>query len=702
MDLQKFYDVRNLNAVLDGMNVPTFVIDAEHKILFWNNALEQMTGIPEEDVMGTSNQWRGFYPDVRSTLADLVIDKIKDIPKSLYGHIQPSRYVKNGLHSEGWLEVNNELRYVIFDAVPVTDDAGNILAAVETLQDITEHKNAVSNLELSAKVINAMAEGVIVTDPDGNIISINDAFSKITGYDISCVIGKSVALLESNHYSPGLVTVFEALDNKNNVWEGEIWNARPDGSSYPCQAHISVISDAEQNVLHKVCVFSDISKSKEYEERIQKLAHYDFLTGLPNRLLLSARLQNAIDNASRNHKKFGLVFIDLDRFKNINDTLGHAFGDEILKIIANRLKSAVRQTDTVARLGGDEFVVLIVDANSENDLSHVANTLVEVVSKPCTINNHEISMYPSAGIAVYPTDGLDADALMRKADTAMYHAKANGGRGYQFYAEQLNDKAFEVMFMESSLKKAIVSNDFKLYLQPQIDMTTNEICGSEALLRWRHENMGMMPPARFIPVAEEAGLIVPIGNWVIDEACRLAKELEKRGGIGLPVAINISAVQMERTNLVELISESLAKHSLPASAIEMEVTESALMADVDKAIMILKNIGKLGVSIAIDDFGTGYSSLSRLKNFPLKKLKVDRSFVKDVETDTDDAEICKAIISLAQNLNLKVVAEGVETKGQELFLQKAGCHIYQGYYSSPPIPEHEFFEFILKGFSTVP
>lgn len=687
-------DARSLNAVLDGMNVPTFVIDINHKIIFWNNALEAMTGVMEADVIGTHNQWQGFYTSARSTLADLVIDQITNVPKSLYGIVQPSKYVKNGFHSECWLEINGELRYVVFDAVPVIDENGKLVAAVETLQDMTEYKTTVSNLELSSRVINAMSEGVIVTDQDNHIIAVNDSFAKITGLHMLDVLGKTPEVLASVSSAPTISDILVNGPIVNDSWEGEVWNRHPDGVDYPCNAHINIIRDHKDEIINKVCVFNDVSKSKEYEDKIRELAHFDPLTGLPNRLLLSARIDSAIKNSIRSGKKFGVMLIDLDRFKYINDTMGFMFGDELLKTIGTRLQNSVRATDTVARLGGDEFVVVIVDALNENDISHVANNLIETISKPCHIGEHEITVYPSAGISIYPIDGEDTDKLMRNADTAMYHAKSNGGGGFQFFADQLNDKAFELMFLENSLKKAIENEEFRLYLQPQFNMATNKICGSEALLRWRHVDMGMMPPARFIPVAEEAGLIIPIGKWVMYEACRIAKILLDNGGVGLPVAVNISAVQMERTDLPALVNDCLLKYNLPASALELEVTESALMLDVERAVSILNDIGKMGVQIAIDDFGTGYSSLSRLKNFPLKKLKVDRSFVKDVEVDIHDAEICKAIISLAQNLKLHVVAEGVETKGQALFLHEAGCDVYQGYLLSPPVPEVDFYELI--------
>lgn len=688
-------DTTTLHSVLDGMNVPTFVIDKEHNVKVWNHAIESMTNITSSSVLGTNQQWRGFYNHARSTLADLIIDGISDIPKTLYGIIQPSKYVKNGLHSECWLEINNSLRYVVFDAVPILNDIGEIIGAVETLQDVTDMKNVVSNLELSARVINAMSEGVIVMNADNTIVAVNESFSKISGFKVSDVINQKPDILVSD-LGPSILDVLNSNHIIDDTWNGELWNKRPNDVSYPCSVSLNILRNKDGEVLNKVCVFSDISKLKEDEDQIRQLAHFDFLTGLPNRLLLTARMESAIAMADRSGKRFGIMFIDLDRFKNINDSMGHAFGDEILKIIANRLSTSIRQTDTVARLGGDEFIVLIVDANNDSDISHVANNLIDIISRPCDVSGNEITMFPSVGIAIYPTDGIDVDTLMRKADTAMYHAKSNGGCGFQFYADQFNNKAFELMFIENSLKKALEHKEFKLYIQPQYNMETKQICGSEALLRWRHVDMGMMPPARFIPIAEEAGLIIPIGKWVIEEACRIAKRLLDMGGVGLPLAVNISTVQMARTDLVSEVKEALLKYELPPSVLELEVTESALMLDVDRAISILNEVGRIGVHIAIDDFGTGYSSLSRLKNFPLKKLKVDRSFVKDIEVDLDDAEICKAIISLAHNLRLNVVAEGVETEGQATFLKEAGCNIYQGYLLSPPIPEEDFYKLALN------
>lgn len=464
-----------------------------------------------------------------------------------------------------------------------------------------------------------------------------------------------------------------------------------------------VVVSGEDEVLTIVRDFTD---RKTAEERIHLLAYYDSLTGLPNRLFFKERLEHALNHARRHKKQLAVLFVDLDRFKRINDTLGHSVGDKLLKGFAEKLEWCIRDTDsvtrtppaefsgTISRLGGDEFIVLLTEIRNEIDVAKIAKRVLNELSQPFALDSYEVFVTASIGIAVYPADGTDCDTLLKNADTAMYHAKDQGRNNFQFYTESMNASAFERLILESSLRRALEKEEFRLYFQPQLDMARNVITGVEALIRWNHPELGVVSPGEFIPIAEEAGLIIPIGEWVLRTACRQIKSWAGAGMPPMTVAVNISSRQFRQQSLLSTVAEAVKELGPASGLLKLELTESTIMQGVEETVEILREFKSMGLGVLIDDFGTGYSSLSYLKRFPLDALKIDRSFVKDVTHDPDDANITKAIIALSHSLNLRVIAEGVETKEQFGFLKENGCDEMQGYLFSKPLPADELEKFV--------
>ncbi len=458
----------------------------------------------------------------------------------------------------------------------------------------------------------------------------------------------------------------------------------------------SVIRDKSGEVVGVIGVATDITERKQAEKRLVQLANFDSLTGLPNRSLFRDRLMHAVAQAHRKNHLVALLFLDLDRFKMINDSLGHHAGDELLKAVSKRLLTNAREEDTVARLGGDEFTVILEGITSSEDATIVARKILDVMSKPFILDGHEVFVTTSVGITIFPIDALDIDELLKNADTAMYRAKEYGKNNYQFYTADMNAKAVEHLIMESSLRHALERDEFVLHFQPQVDLHSREITGMEALLRWNHPDLGLLYPNQFMLLAEETGLIISIGEWVLKQACKQAVEWLGAGIPPLRIAVNLSALQFRKNDLVETIAGILDSVGLDPQFLELEITESFLMEDVDSAITKLQDLSALGVHLAIDDFGTGYSSLSYLKRFPLNTLKIDQSFIRDISTDSDDAAIAEAIIALAQSLHLRVMAEGVETEEQLNFLRTRGCDQVQGFLVCRPVPAADILPWCLE------
>jgi diguanylate cyclase (GGDEF)-like protein/PAS domain S-box-containing protein len=560
-----------------------------------------------------------------------------------------------------------------------------------------ERKSAEDELKLAASVFNENVEAIMITDRDTNILRVNPAFCRITGYSANEIIGQPTSVLNSGRQDHTFYADFWQSLMDDNVWQGEIWNRRKDGAVIPVWQTISVVRDACGEIDHFISIFSDISEKKMSEERIYHLAHYDILTGLPNRSSFQNDIEEALVRAIRRGHQVALLFLDLDQFKLINDAAGHTAGDELLKQVALRLKRTVRDEDVVARLGGDEFTVLLDDIHSAENADLVAEKILHQLASPFQLDHSELVVTTSIGISVFPDDCDDAATLLKNADTAMYRAKEQGRNNCQFFTEEMKTRASERLRLENEMRSALKRNEFLLHYQPQVDTQSGKIVGLEALVRWQHPERGMVPPGVFIPVAEDSGLIVPLGKWIMQEACAQYKAWLDAGLQPVRIAVNLSGRQFVRQDLHGMVEKILDEAGIPPQCIELELTESTIMENVDETIEVLKALRELGVHLSIDDFGTGYSSMAYLKRFTIDKLKIDQSFVRDIATDSDDAAIVTATIAMAHALNLTVIAEGVETEQQLEFLKDNGCEQMQGYYFSRPLPAREITGLLRSG-----
>ncbi|THF66458.1 EAL domain-containing protein [Pseudothauera nasutitermitis] len=546
------------------------------------------------------------------------------------------------------------------------------------------------NLHLAEKVIETSLEGILITDENVRIISVNPAFTRLTGYSPEEVLGRNPSLLNSGRQNAEFYQRMWTHLRAEDHWQGEIWNRRKNGELYPELLTITAIRDREGRLTNYAAVFSDISQLKENEAHIRHLAYFDPLTGLPNRRLLEDRLQVALAHAHRNRSRAAVLFIDLDRFKRINDSLGHEVGDQLLVEISRRLCACLREDDTVARMGGDEFIVVLSDLVDPDDAAYTASRIIDALRAPVYVDEHELTVTTSIGISIFPDDSREAAALIKNADIAMYRAKDEGRDSFQLYQPAMNARSLEHLALESALHRALEREELVLHYQPLIDIARARIVASEALLRWQHPDLGLVAPGDFISLAEETGLIVDIGEWVLRNACLQHRRWREAGHGELRMLVNISARQFRDDNLPRLVAQVMAETSMPTGQLTLELTESMLMEDSSRSIDVLEELRGQGVRLALDDFGTGYSSLAYLKRFPIDELKIDRLFIRDIDRNPDDAAIADAIIKLAHSLGLRVVAEGVETAEQLEILTRHGCNFAQGFYYSRPVPAAQF------------
>ncbi len=573
-----------------------------------------------------------------------------------------------------------------FPSTP-NDEIHELAQAVDTMRESLRQRNA--ELELAAGVFSHAFEGIMITDAEGVILSVNPAFTAITGYAPEEAIGKTPRLLHSDHQDEYFYRDMWAKLSLTGEWRGELWNRHKDGHAYLQWTSITTIYDAAGTPYRRIAVMTDITEERRNEERIRHQAFHDALTGLPNRTLLQNRLEHAIKSASRGGERLALLFIDLDRFKVINDSLGHLVGDQLLKKAAQRMAQCVRAGDTVARLGGDEFVIL-APINDSSDATQIAEKIIHEVAQPFDLQAQTLYVGASVGISVYPEDGSDAATLLRNADVAMYASKQAGRGTLRFFDTGMNERAQQRLRIEAALRRAITAQEFELYYQTKICLKDGRHCGMEALIRWNDPELGLVSPVDFIPLAEETGLIVQIGDWVLDAACAQMRRWLDGGHIAGPVAVNVSALQLNDAGFASRVVDILRRHGLNGCHLQIEVTESTVMANPEQAIRALSRLAALGISIAVDDFGTGYSSFSHLKRLPINILKIDRTFVNDIGKRSEDEQIVTAIIQVAHALRLQVVAEGVETQEQAAFLAGLGCHYGQGYLYAKPLPLAEF------------
>ena len=606
--------------------------------------------------------------------------------------------IENGSlsHQYRFLHADGSVIWVDDQLMLIRDSAGKPAEAVGAWLDITDDKVAEELLRVNAQVFEFSRDGIITTDADNKILTINKAFTEITGYTAEEVIGKNPRILASGTTNKAFYkSMWQQIIDKG-YWQGEVLNRRKDGEFFSERLSISTVRNQDGKITQHIGIISDLSEHKLAEQRIEFLSNFDPLTQLPNRNLLRDRAKLALAAAKRSKTAMALIYLDLDRFKIVNESLGQSIGDALLKELAKRLLNSLRPEDTLSRQGGDEFIMLLPETDAEG-AAHVAKKLPDIVTKPFSFAEQRIIMTCSIGIAEFPQDGDSFEQLAQSADAALYRAKQSGRNNFQFFTQQMHEQAYKVLQIENELRQALEQNEFELYYQPQVDAVSSKIIGAEALIRWQHPKRGLVMPSNFIPIAEESSLINEIGSWVLITALQQLAKWQAAGLAIVPVAVNLSIVQFRQDSLYESICNALRETKLDPAMLELEMTESVAMEDSERTIRVLDQLSALGVQLSIDDFGTGYSSLTYLKRFKIDKLKIDQSFIRDMEHYPEDAAIIIAIIRMAKGLAFKTIAEGVETEPQLEFLRLNHCDQIQGYLFSKPVPAKDFEQLLNKG-----
>jgi diguanylate cyclase (GGDEF)-like protein/PAS domain S-box-containing protein len=680
---QQLHFVKQLIEAIPG---PVFYKDAEARYLGCNSAFEAFIGCPANALIGKT-----AHNIAPAELADqeLVADQ------SLFD--QPGAHV----YESQVRDANGEMRDVMFHKATFTRPDGTVGGLVGLMVDISERKMMENRLRQAATVFESSAEGVIITAPDASIIAVNRAFTEITGYEEHEVISRNPRFLQSGRHDKNFYREMWGSIFRDGRWQGEVWNRRKNGEIFPESLSITAVRNKEGQVANYVATFSDITRQKQNEERIQQLAFSDPLTNLPNRRLLLDRLQHAIITSSRNKRPGALFFIDLDDFKDLNDTRGHDVGDMLLRQVAERLVNCVREGDTVARFGGDEFVVMLeglseklLEATSQVELA--GEKILAALNEPYMLGGYPQRSTPSIGVTLFGNNGSSMDELLKQADLAMYQAKGAGRNALCFFDPAMQRAVSARVAMEADLRLGARGDQLVLHYQPQLD-ELGHIIGAEALVRWNHPLRGLILPVMFIPLAEESGLILPLGLRVLENACeQLGAWAKKPETAHLTLAVNVSAHQVRQPNFVGQVLATLDGYGTNPTKLKLEITESLLLEDVEAIITKMTALKASGVSFSLDDFGTGYSSLSYLKRLPLDQLKIDQSFVREILVDPNDAAIARTIVTLAHTMGLGVIAEGVETEEQRCFLASIGCDAYQGYLFSCPLPLEEFEQLVAQ------
>lgn len=632
-------------------------------------------------------------------LGDPVFGDIRDLPSSerqiLEQHDTQSIAIVPLFSDKLWW--GNIIIERCHDLIKTTpQELGSLMAIGRSLGVAIQRESAGKRLHQAKIAFDSASEGIMITDDKVRIVAINKGFTEITGYSEEEVLGKSPKILQSGNQDERFYKEMWTTLKKEERWHGEVFNKRKSGENYYEWLTITAVKDNAGKVVNYVGVFADITDVKHSQNRLHELVNHDPLTGLPNRRLLNELLEHSIKRAERDNHKIALLFIDLDRFKAVNDTLGHQVGDKLLLEASRRISLSMRDSDVVARLGGDEFVVMMDMINKPSDAALVAKKIIHALQIEFNIDGHEIYISASVGISTFPKDCSDVEGLIKAADIAMYQVKNKGKNNHCFYSDDLSKNAVERFTLEGQLRHALVRKQFELYYQPQVSLVTGEIIGAEALIRWNHPKLGLVSPATFIPMAEETGLIVQIGEWVLREAAYQMVRWHKAGHAIQWISVNVSGVQIMRSNFADTVYGILMETDCNPHMLELEITESTVMQNTEYVIDTFSRIKQLGLKLAIDDFGTGYSSLSNLKRLPLDKIKIDQSFVRDLPDDLDDAAIANAIYAMAGSLGFSVIAEGVETQAQADFLRAMGCKEAQGYLYSKPVTATEFSKLLTK------
>ncbi|MBC3877648.1 EAL domain-containing protein [Undibacterium sp. FT79W] len=668
--------IAELRATLESTADGILVTDLDGAIRSYNHLFADLWGLPDELMTQRDDAAIYAWMDKCMIDADRYTERLGTISRSPLMEASDVLVLRSGK---------------ILERVTLPQYArGRPIGRVYSYRDITQKLADEARLQLAAKVFESSTDAIFITDRDQRIITTNPSFERLSGYTESEMQRKTPRDFFAAESNVDLIDQLLAKLEKDGCWEGELWNRRKNGHAYLCMITLVKVQDDHNKTLHYIGFFKDRTETHVAKQKIEELAFSDALTGLPNRLLLSERIKQSIMISGRDNSSFAVLFLDLDHFKQINDSLGHQFGDRVLLEVTERLKKCIRQVDTAARLGGDEFVLLLHEADAAG-AEVCAQRVLEELSVPINLEGMSFTVTSSIGIALFPDDGTNMDDLIKNADSAMYHVKERGRSDFRFYQRQMNIGLLSRMKLDHAMRQALEHHRFRLHYQPQINLSTGEIFGVEALLRWNDKDLGEIGPAQFIPIAEETGVIVPIGNWVMQTAISQAAQWN-RAGYSLRMGFNVSALQFQQANFVESIAATLEEHQLSPDKIELELTESVLIRDVEENLKKLESLAKLGVKLSIDDFGTGYSSLSYLKRFPIHKLKIDRSFIDELPTDESDVAIVTAIIHLAHAMKLQVIAEGVETEEQKNFLLNLHCDEFQGYLFSPAISASEFEE----------
>ncbi|MFT4059467.1 MAG: EAL domain-containing protein [Legionella sp.] len=684
VDLEKSLSL--LRATLESTNDGIMMVNGHGQVVDWNQKFVEMWRIPTH-MLESGKESIGF---------EYILEQLAN-PQAVVADVE---YLYNHPDWQGELPVLHFKDGRIFERFTKPQKIGNeIVGRVYSFRDITQKLLDEDELRIRERAIEASTHGVAIIDITKDnlpIIYVNKAFERITGYSEQQILGQNLAFLHGRKMEHVNYKRINLAIKERREETVELESYQRSGESFWCELSVAPVCDYFDHVKHYVCIINDITQRREMEEQLIKQATHDSLTALPNRVLLIDRVDQAILQTKKKNLMLAFLFLDLDRFKMINDTLGHSIGDKLLQVVSNRLLIATNDFDTVCRLGGDEFVILLQDIASELQAQKVANEILQAIAKPLQIDQHNLKITGSIGISYFPKDGDDYESLMKSADLSMYHAKDNGCNTYRSYDKEMNTRIINRMQLDNALRDSLRKKEFHLVYQPLINLTQNKVVGFEALLRWNSHLLGIVPPTEFISMAEENGLIFEIGLWVLQEACDQLKRWHQQGYKQLSMAVNISGRQLRQSHLPGIIKQILAQTDLSPHFLELELTESLLVENVKHAVETMYELKDMGTKLVIDDFGTGYSSLSYLKQFPVDKLKIDRSFINELVNKENDAAIARAIINLGHSLNLEVLAEGIETELQHEFVIKHGCDYAQGYYFTPPKKAKELTDFLIQ------
>ncbi len=673
------------NNALNSLGEGVIIIDPEGRVVWMNRQAEMMLGWQCNELSGKLLHNAVHYqkPDGSPCTYDECDTHLSLKTRTLRRNIDDIFIRKGG-----------EMIPVSHVTTPMLQD-GKLIGLTLAFHDITERKQAEKELRLQSAALSSAANAIFITDKNGNIEWVNKAFENMSGFGSAEVLGENPRVLNSGQHEENYYQNIWSTILTGKVWRGELVERHKDGHFYTVKQTITPIIESGE-ITHFVAIHEDISENKQARERIRYMALYDVLTGLPNRVYMREHLEQALASANRNENLLAVMFLDLDRFKFINDSLGHNIGDKLLQQVASRLRRCSRRSDTVARFGGDEFVIIQSDIEHIDSSATMIEKIVNELSRPFSIEGNEVHTGVCIGATIYPFDDGDAEELLKHADMAMYRAKSADCNSYQFFDMDMQKEMERRIALDQALRQAIFQKQFYLVYQPQININTRNIVGVEALIRWEHPECGNISPGEFIPIAESTGIIREIGEWVLSTACRQAAEWKKKGFYGFRIGVNLSAYQLRDSNIVQTVDRILKKYNISGQCLELELTESMLMDNVKDAISTIQGLHDLGISLAIDDFGTGYSSLSYLNQLPVHRIKLDRSFVKEIDTNVDSGAIAGAVVQLGHSLGLDVLAEGVEREEQLYYLQNLGCDTVQGYSLCLPLKAEEFEQFLMQ------